>query len=306
MFDFRYFSTPDHLDIRYAIARGAPADPVALVLLLQGRAEFIEKYQTIASCLTRAGYRVVSLDWRGQGLSSRETDDRKKGYVASFNDYVSDLEILFYRVLPSRDMPVYMLGHSTGGHVALRFMHAHPDAVDKAVLVSPLIDLRFFEMIRLPLSIIARQACRGGQDKNFVPGGRIRAFKNTGFKSNRLTHDRNGFLIQQQEIEKNPDLAIQGVTWGWLNAAFDSIRYIHQPGYAAAIRTPVLIAGAQKDRVVSFNAQKRFCKLLGNGVFYPVAGAFHEIMFETAAIREPFWRKVHTFFNNDVGELVTC
>ena len=74
--------TPDGTSLRYGVL---PTDgtPRGAVLLLPGYSEFIEKYLETGSELQRAGYSVLLLDWRGQGLSDRKLSDHHKGHVQS-------------------------------------------------------------------------------------------------------------------------------------------------------------------------------------------------------------------------------
>ena len=64
-----------------------PGPPQGTVCILQGRAEFIEKYfETVGDLLLR-GFAVATFDWRGQGLSARRLGNPRKGHVRRFDDY---------------------------------------------------------------------------------------------------------------------------------------------------------------------------------------------------------------------------
>ena len=68
------------------------------VLIAPGRAEYVEKYfETVGDLLTR-GLVVVVFDWRGQGMSGRELDDRRKGHIDDFSLYLRDLDL---RAIPT-------------------------------------------------------------------------------------------------------------------------------------------------------------------------------------------------------------
>ncbi|MFX6288900.1 alpha/beta fold hydrolase, partial [Acinetobacter baumannii] len=69
------------------------------VCLLQGRAEFIEKYYETIHELRARGFAVVAFDWRGQGESDRRVDDPHKGHVARFDDYRLDLRAVAETIL---------------------------------------------------------------------------------------------------------------------------------------------------------------------------------------------------------------
>ena len=64
------------------------------VVILQGRASFIEKYSEVIVELNQLGFDVISFDWRGQGGSSRLLPHPQKVYIDSFDDYLEDLEIV--------------------------------------------------------------------------------------------------------------------------------------------------------------------------------------------------------------------
>jgi lysophospholipase len=94
---------------------------------------------------------------------------------------------------------------------------------------------------------------------------------------------------------ENPDLALGGVTYGWLSATFESIDILTGPDFAKNITTPILIASAGCDRVVSNKAQKTICSLLPDCRFAEITGARHEILKETDALRLIFWNTFDRF-----------
>ncbi len=157
------FDTHDGLKIRYArytcdekVCRG-------IVVLLEGRSEFIEKYKETVDGLLDRKLDVFTFDWRGQGLSDRMLPNRFKGYVKTYNDYLMDLTRFMERHVSQRaDLPVLMLAHSMGGHIALRYMHDHPGRVEKAVLTSPLIDIAGPALMTQSMKMIVKIAAKSG------------------------------------------------------------------------------------------------------------------------------------------------
>ena len=96
--------------------------------MLQGRAEYIEKYFETVRELRSRGFAVVTFDWRGQGGSGRALADRRKGYVESFRQYDIDLETVMTEVaLSGSPRPIIGLAHSMGGAVC--FARPRADAV---------------------------------------------------------------------------------------------------------------------------------------------------------------------------------
>jgi lysophospholipase len=74
------------------VGRALPVGrPRGTVLVLTGRAEFLEKYKETIAELVAKGYAVASFDWRGQGGSGRFTGLLRQGHVARVDDYLADL-----------------------------------------------------------------------------------------------------------------------------------------------------------------------------------------------------------------------
>ena len=131
----RLVSTPDNVappgavvamaravdGVRLRTARWVPQTASrGTVVLLQGRAEYIEKYyETIAQLLAR-GFAVAAMDWRGQAGSARLLKNPRKGHVDDFSLYERDLGALADDVLgPSCPQPWFGLCHSMGAAIML-------------------------------------------------------------------------------------------------------------------------------------------------------------------------------------------
>ncbi len=283
--------------------------PRGVILLLNGRFEFMEKYRSQVHQLTQRGFHVISMDWRGQGLSLRELDNRQKGYVETFEDYLKDLRYLFHNHVKPLNLPVTILAHSMGGHITLRFLAEYAgeyedgmqNFIQNAILVSPMIDINTAPIPRFMAGFIADAAMVLGLGESYVPGGGDYNLDSFKFENNKLTHDPEMFKIEHDEIQKNPGLALGGVTWGWLKAAFDSIELLRSAGHVSAIKIPVMILSAGEDRVVSNQAQKKTAKAIHGCEFVSVPGARHEILFETKEIRKFFWQSFDEFLNSSLN-----
>ena len=83
------FAQVDGMRVRLGHAR-PHGRPRGTVLVLPGRAEFIEKYRETLADLTSAGFAVVTLDWRGQGGSDRFIPRRQPDHVTRFEAYLAE------------------------------------------------------------------------------------------------------------------------------------------------------------------------------------------------------------------------
>ncbi|MFP4158794.1 MAG: alpha/beta fold hydrolase [Desulfosalsimonas sp.] len=293
---FHYFRTSDGLSIRYALWRSAGDTSAGSILYLPGRAEFMEKNLDVFERLCSRGLDVYALDWRGQGLSDRIIENRYKGYVRDYSDFLSDLNLFvqsFY--LPAAVSPRFVLGHSMGGNIGLRYLHDNPGVFDRAVLVSPMFDINTFPFPGRLARRLTRAAVRKGLAERYIPGAGDFNPAAKHFRSNPLTSDYERFMYEIREIEKNPYLALGGVTYQWLAASFDSIDVIKTPGYAEAVSTPVLVVSGGRDPIVSRKAHRRICRRLPDCRLLELRGARHEILKEADRFQGLFWREFDSF-----------
>jgi acylglycerol lipase len=114
-----------HTDGRFPGAAGGeiywqawlPDAPSAVVLLCHGYAEHGGRYAHVAARLNEAAYAVYALDHRGHGRS-----DGTPGNVESFEVVRADLAQLRGLVGERHPhLPVFLLGHSLGGLIALDY-----------------------------------------------------------------------------------------------------------------------------------------------------------------------------------------
>jgi lysophospholipase len=293
--EFDYFRAGDNRLIRYGVAHDSNGKTRGCLLLLNGRSEFMEKYEAVVGQLVSRGFHVLSLDWRGQGLSVRELENRDKGYIRSFQCYLDDLNLFYTRIVKPLGLPVTLIAHSMGGHIALRFMAHRGAEMKNAVLVSPMVDIVTSPMPRFLAGILARQMVRWGMEKFYVPGNGDYHRGSVQFANNPLSHDPQGFWQEHHCIEKNRDLALGGVTWGWLKTAFDSIDILADKDFVRRIDPPVLLMSAAEDRVVSCKSQEKLCRNLPRGIFVSVPSARHEILNESEDVLAFFWKTFDRF-----------
>jgi alpha-beta hydrolase superfamily lysophospholipase len=90
----------------------------AVVVLSHGLAEHSGRYAHVAARLNDAGYVLYALDHRGHGKS-----DGTPGNIESLADVRADLDTLLTKARGEHPgLPVFLLGHSFGGLVALDYL----------------------------------------------------------------------------------------------------------------------------------------------------------------------------------------
>jgi lysophospholipase len=260
------------------------------VVLLGGRGEFVEKYATeVVSELLSRGFAVLSMDWRGQGLSSRLLADQDKGHIDDFATYVADLKLFFDTVLePATPRPVIALAHSMGGHIVLRAIAEHgPGPLAAAMLVSPMIGLTREVLLRRVLAIVPKVRCL---DERYLFGSGPYVTVSRSFAINDLTHDERHFRFTDQWFSADPRLALGGVTIGWARQALRSMHRAHTAGYFEHIPLPIMLLSGSEDTVVDIASHEAVAARLAHVEWVLLRGARHEIMMETDPIRALFWQ----------------
>lgn len=112
--------------------------PTAAVVLVHGYAEHSGRYAHVAGYLHARSISVYAYDQRGFGQS-----DGRRGYVASFDQLLDDLQHMLDRtrhLLPDA-VPIFLLGHSMGGAVAALYAIEHGPAVRGLILSSPAVEV---------------------------------------------------------------------------------------------------------------------------------------------------------------------
>ncbi|MBW3534350.1 MAG: lysophospholipase [Gemmatimonadetes bacterium] len=109
-------------------------DPRGRVVVVHGLGEHAGRYDVLARPLAARGYSVLAYDQRGHGAS-----EGRRGHVADFGLFVEDLQ----RVLDEADRirsgweAPFLLGHSMGALVLLRYLQSVPAARPGAILSAP-------------------------------------------------------------------------------------------------------------------------------------------------------------------------
>ncbi len=108
-----------------------------VVTIAHGYGEHIGRYEHVATRLTQAGFAVYGSDHAGHGRSGG-----KRGRIR-FDAAISDMDQLIVTVSRARhpELPQFLLGHSMGGALALRYALAHQNRLRGLVISAPLAEV---------------------------------------------------------------------------------------------------------------------------------------------------------------------
>lgn len=109
----------------------AKGTPRARVLHIHGINEHSARHHRTFAALTAIGIEVVRFDLRGFGLSGG-----KRQFVVRFEEYADDVASVYGWICRELDdLPLYVMGHSMGGAVAI-FFAAHYDRLLSGLILS--------------------------------------------------------------------------------------------------------------------------------------------------------------------------
>lgn len=288
-----YFRTFDGKQIRYAIFRSGATHADGTVVLLQGRNETIEKYYETIRDLTAAGLWVATFDWRGQGGSDRLLSNPMPGYVRRFSDYEKDLEqFLEQIVLPDTRLPFFIVGHSTGGLVALSAAPRLSNRIERMALTSPFVALNSPRLGAATLRRGVALACLLGFG-GLGPATNTRS--NLNFADNVLTSDPVRFARNLAIYDTCPDFILGGPTFRWLSETMKTMSRVGRADHLASIGIPTLLLGAGNDHVVPHAALEDMASRFRASELITIDHARHELLNEADLYRNQVLAAIKAF-----------
>jgi alpha-beta hydrolase superfamily lysophospholipase len=265
--------------------RARPAGKRRAVLFLHGWSDYFFNVD-LARFWSAAGYDFYALDMHNHGRSLRP--DLPGGYVADLADY--DAEIGVARQLISDEsgpLPFVLMGHSTGGLVAVLWASRHPQAVSHLVLNSPWLEMHGSSLVRRAASGMVAPVAR------FRPEAVLR-LPERGFYWRTISSTADGEWVLDERYR--PPLAFP-VRAGWLSAVL--------AGHAKVARgldlgVPILVllsrgsanglfwseAMRRTDAVLDVNIISARALTLGSSVTVErIDGALHDVFLSPAPVR---------------------
>ena len=266
------------------------------ILLFSGRTEYAEKYGRVARDLTRSGFNIVTIDWRGQGKSDRIAEDPRLGHIGDFPDFQLDVATLVAAATDEHlPEPWFLIGHSMGGCIGLRaLIEGLP--VDKAVFSAPMWGLHMPLVVR-PLPHVLPQVMRAvGRGTDFAPGTRPENYVlYAGFEDNMLTTDLDTYQYMARQSDADADFALGGPSVDWVGHATQENKYL--AGCPRPTK-PVLTFLGGDEQIVSISAIKSMHADWPSAELRMIEGARHELMMEAPVYRDAFMSEAIAFLNS--------
>lgn len=234
-------------------------------LIVHGYYDHVGLYRhLIRYCLER-GWRVITCDLPGHGLSSGE-----RSAIGSFQQYDDVFRALLTPVQQHFTGPLHVLGQSTGGAVIMNYLLRHgltaaTSPFASAVLMAPLVRPREWHKafwVHQLLGRWLRQVRRGRSHNSSDP-----AFLE--------------FLWHQDPLQAGM------LSVAWVGAMKEWVRFIER---CPASDVPVCILQGDDDRTVAWRYNLRvLARLFPQQRLQMIAGARHHLVNERREIRERLW-----------------
>jgi lysophospholipase len=289
---FSDWTAPDGLVLRRMDWRQRePRKARGNLLFAGGRGDFIEKYLETFAYWHGAGWNVTSFDWRGQGRS--QAGGRPE--LDNFYPLIDDLAALIADWRGDAAGPHFAIGHSMGGHLLLKTLVERRPALDAAVLVAPMIRVNSTPIPPWLAPGVTDLMCRlglGARPMWKTPP----AFSRVGSqRQHNLTESPSRYEDELYWWDQAPEFNLGAPTWGWTRTAFRSAAESFTDEKLAAVDLPILILGAERDRLVSADAIRRVAAALPRAELRMFADAAHEILRDADPIRDDALARVDAF-----------
>jgi lysophospholipase len=287
-----HWPAPDGWQLRRFDWRASKAMERGGILFQTGRADVFEKYLESFAHWHDAGWSVTAFDWRGQGGSGRLSANPHVGHADSFTPLIADLTAFWQQWDVAG--PRVLMGHSMGGHLALRAMLEGVVKPDAAVLIAPMLGLKGPIAPRLA-EWLARLMRALGDPARPAWKANERAASLTS-RQKLLTNHPERYSDEHYWYEQTPEIKLGPPSWSWLVEAFASTRAQREDPRLAALAIPILMLVADADGLVDPKAAVEVAARLPNAELLRFGReSAHEILREVDPVRDRALAAIDTF-----------
>ncbi|WP_180954867.1 alpha/beta hydrolase [Bacillus sp. V3-13] len=115
----------------------------AAVIAIHGLGSHSGGFQNIANFIAPKGFSLYAMDLRGHGLSAGQ-----RAFINQWAEYLEDLRCFLEMVRESEGKrPLFLIGHSMGGLIALDYVMHEPSGIDGVVAICPALNHRELQKV---------------------------------------------------------------------------------------------------------------------------------------------------------------
>jgi len=158
-----FFDSKDGIGKIHAVRWEPETEPVAVLQIVHGMAEYVDRYEGFAEFLAGKGFVVTADDHLGHGKSVR---DNLCGYFCDNDPATVVVDDVYSLTTLTKEnyqgIPYYILGHSMGSFITRNYLFRYGDRVDKAIIMGTGSQPK---ALVVALNIMASLACVFGKNK---------------------------------------------------------------------------------------------------------------------------------------------
>ena len=251
---------PDGVSLLVRYYQRASGPESRTLLVVHGLSEHGDRYDHVARYFVRRGWNVIVPDARGHGQSGGTAT-----HIRRFQWYCEDLNTVLEAAAADAGRTA-VIAHSMGGLIAVRHAQRFPGRAAALVLMSPLLRVS----VRVPAGLFVL-----GRVLSFVaPRTRFRSRIDPSLTT------RNAEALARRMTDP---LIHRSVTAGWFFAMRRALRHAWRE--APAMRVPLLLVQAGRDRIVDPDASREWIEFAGSPdkTFQCLPEHYHELL------NEPDW-----------------
>lgn len=248
-------------DVQLRYSAWVPERAAAVLLIVHGLADHSRRYDHVGRALAAHGISTWAFDQRGHGRSGG-----RRGHADRFSQLLQDLGAFRAHVARHTDpgAPLFLLGHSLGGLVTLRYLQETPGAVVGAIVVSPWLATA----MRLPRWKVGLAAVL----ERIAPALPVPAE----IPAEYLSHDPA--VVRSYRDDPLVHDRITPRLFAEVAAAMD-----HAGRHANRIGIPLLFLLAGEDRIVDTERSRAVAASIDGAEVHVLDGLYHEVLNEPGA-----------------------
>jgi alpha-beta hydrolase superfamily lysophospholipase len=229
-----------------------PDNPLAKVYLFHGYAAHSGRMAPLIELFVNLNFEVYLFDLHGHGLSGGE-----RGSVTSFVEYGAAVSNLLTLTKTDDNLPIHVVGFSTGGSALIEYLYRYEDSFDKVILIAPLIKSYQWNLSRTGFFLF-------------------------------------GSLIKGIPIKTSDPLGITQFPSSWFRALVTWNRELkkYEP-----ITREILVLQGTSDKVTAWRKNRKVLdKLLPNSTYIEIKKASHVLFNSTPETEEELFSLIKNYF----------
>ncbi|MGZ3773285.1 MAG: alpha/beta fold hydrolase [Pseudobdellovibrionaceae bacterium] len=232
------------------------------LVILPGRSEPAEKYGELIYDLKQTdfgkGLNFFILDHRGQGSSDRLTAIRDLGYVDSFNNYVTDLDLFLKSIVGKVNcQKKFLFAHSMGAGIALTYLSSHESPFAAVAVSSPMLKINTKPYPYVVAEGIVSSMVAVGKGATFALGQKGYD-PNATFEANTFTTSKVRFEATKEIFNEFPQTRLGGVSNQWVNEVMKGTVALRES--YKSIKVPLRMYRAGIELYSDSNEMQKMCK----------------------------------------------